>query len=170
MAFAAGLLLLGMTPASAEKSEASPHPEWDYVTFEVKSWGAPVSSWRILASGEGSWTEAVRKEGEPFTTPPTLAWHEIEAKEDHYTALEKILRRLPAPAPDSQACQNFMTDAPYGILRMTKGATTTEIAFNDGCFDDDYRAFVAILKEADEHVAALGKAAPVSRTEEWTGN
>ncbi|MBX7496712.1 hypothetical protein K3172_12675 [Qipengyuania sp. 6B39] len=141
-------------------------PEWDFVAFEVKSWGAPVTSWRMLPDGSGSWTEAVRTEGEPPTTPPALAWHDIEAAPANYAALESILRRLPHPAPNYEDCDNFMNDAPYGTLRLTRGATTTEIAWNDGCMDEDYRAFVAVLKEADEHVASLGKAAPVSRTDD----
>ncbi|WP_369025837.1 hypothetical protein [Qipengyuania sp. RANM35] len=129
-----------------------------------------MTSWRMLPDGGGSWTEAVRKEGEAFNSPPTLVWHEIDPDASNYVVLEKILRRLPKPAPDSQACTNFMTDAPYGLLRMTKGATTTEISWNDGCMDDDYRTFVAVLREADAHVAKLGKAAPVSRTEDPASN
>lgn len=58
-----------------------------------------------------------------------------------------------------------LADAPYGTIRITRGATTTEHAFNTGCFDADYARFVAVLKEADTLVATWGKAAPVSRTE-----
>ena len=134
------------------------------VVFEAKSWGAPIASWRILSNGGGSWTEAVREQG-AAQSDYRLAWHEIEPAAANYIALERILRQLPDPAPDSQACENFMTDAPYGTIRLTRGATTIEIAWNDGCMDDGYRAFMAILREADGHVQALGNAAPVSRIE-----
>ena len=29
---------------------------WDMIAFEVRSWGRPVTSWRLLRSGSGSWT------------------------------------------------------------------------------------------------------------------
>lgn len=145
-----------------------PPPDWDMVSLEVKSWGAPVTSWRILSNGAGSWTEAVVPEGEHPTHPHDQAWHELEADPASYIALENVLRKLPDPAPDPDECENFMTDAPYGVLRMTKGATTTEIAWNDGCMDEDYRAFIAVLREADALIATRGKAAPVSRVEAAT--
>ena len=164
-ALALGAAAIASAAAQApEPAAAPPPPDWDMVSFEVKSWGAPIGSWRILSNGGGSWTETVRKEGAAYGDYQ-LAWHEIEPDAANYVALERILRKLPEPAPDSQSCDNFMTDAPYGILRLTKGATTTEIAWNDGCMDDGYRSFMGILREADEHMTALGKAAPVSRTE-----
>lgn len=149
----------------AAAEEAPPRPDWDMVAFEVKSWGAPVSSWRILSNGGGSWTEAVRPDGQPPTSVPSLAWHEIEPEAANYAELERILRQLPDPAPDADACENFMTDMPYGTLRLTRGATTIEIAWNSGCLDDGYVAFVSTLREADQHMQELGKAAPVSRVE-----
>jgi len=150
---------------SALAHDEPPTPDWDMVAFEVKSWGSPSSAWRILSNGGGSWTEAVAQDGQAYNSPPSLAWHEIEPDAGNYASLEAILRRLPNPAPDSQACDNFMTDMAYGTLRLTRGATTTEVAWNSGCLDDDYVAFMDILREADEHMRALGKAAPVSRIE-----
>lgn len=160
----AGLSVLGSATALHAQGSAEEGP-WDFVEFEVKSWGAPMSPWRILPNGGGSWTESVREDGQPPNMPAAQAWHEIEPEVSNYTGLETILQRLPDPAPDSQDCENFMTDAAYGTLRMTRGATTTEIAWNAGCLDEDYVAFMAILKEADEHMQELGKAAPVSRVE-----
>jgi hypothetical protein len=58
-----------------------------------------------------------------------------------------------------------MTDAPYGTIRLTRGATTTEIAWNSGCMDSQYLRFLSILQSADQKVAAWGKAAPVVQTE-----
>lgn len=158
-------MLLASAPATGgEPAPQLPLPDWDMVAFEAKSWGAPISSWRILSNGDGSWTETVREQGAAYSNY-RLAWHEIEPAAANYIVLQRILRQLPDPAPDSQACENFMTDAPYGTIRLTRGATTIEIAWNDGCMDDGYRAFMAILREADGHVQALGNAAPVSRIE-----
>ncbi|WP_324828268.1 hypothetical protein [Qipengyuania zhejiangensis] len=161
--FAAALASAGC--ATAQDHAPEPRPAWDYVEFEVKSWGSTVSSWRILPDGGGSWTEALREQGQAPSVPASLAWHEITADAANFETLAAILHRLPDPAPDSQACENFMTDAPYGTLRLTRGATTTEIAWNSGCMDENYRAFMTVLKAADEHMAALGKAAPVARTD-----
>ena len=150
---------------TATPSDTPPSPQWDFVEFEVNSWGMPITSWRILPNGGGSWTEAVRDENAPPFSAPSLAWHEIEPDTDNYIALEKILTALPEPAPDPDECENFMTDMPYGKLRLTRGATTTEIAWNSGCLDDGYVAFMGILQAADTPMQTLGKAAPVTRTE-----
>lgn len=161
---AAAVSLAGCFPAYAESPEVPPRPDWDFVSFEVMSWGAPVSSWRILSNGGGSWTETLRAKGAAHYDYK-LAWHEIEPDPFNYIALEKILRHLPDPAPDSQQCDSFISDMAYGTIRLTHGATTIEVAWNDGCMDETYRAFMAVLKQADEHMQALGKAAPVTRTE-----
>ncbi len=59
-----------------------------------------------------------------------------------------------------------MTDMAYGTLRLTRGAITVEIAWNSGCLDDGYRAFIETLKTADDGVAAWGRAGRILRTEE----
>ena len=166
---ASALFLLAPSAAFSGTPADASAPDWDYVEFEVKSWGGPVTSWRILSNGGGSWTEAVRTNGQAPTTPASHAWHEIDPDAANYAALEAILRRLPNPAPDFNSCENFMSDMAYGTLRLTRGATTIEIAWNDGCLDDDYREFMGVLREAHEHMQALGKAAPVSRIEPPAG-
>ncbi|EDL47744.1 hypothetical protein [Erythrobacter sp. SD-21] len=128
-----------------------------------------MASWRILPNGGGSWAEAVRADGDPLNQPAATEWHEIAPDKANYAALVAILAGLPNPAPDFHACTNFMTDAPYGTLCLTKGATTTKIAWNSGCMDEEYRAFLDVLKAADQHMKALGEAAPVSRTEPPAG-
>ncbi|MGQ7830986.1 hypothetical protein [Altererythrobacter sp. Z27] len=152
-------------PAIAQDAPLKPTtPEWDMIAFEVKSWGAPISSWRVLSNGGGSWTETVRAKDAAYSDYQ-LAWHEIEPDPENYITLEKLLRRLPKPVPDSQQCESFLPDMAYGTIRLTRGATTIEIEWNDGCMDESYRAFMAILKQADEHMQGLGKVAPVTRTE-----
>ena len=60
-----------------------------------------------------------------------------------------------------------MTDAAYGTLRMTAGATTTEIEWNSGCLDDDYKTFLSVLREANELVSGWGSAKPADRSEDF---
>lgn len=134
------------------------------IAFEVKSWGRPVSSWRLLADGSGSWTETVAGSGGP-PDAYRLVWHEFAAGADGYRQVEEILSRLPDPAPNYEDCSNYMTDAPYGTIRLTHGATTTEIAWNSGCMDENYRVFTDALKTADTVVAGWGRAGRILRTE-----
>jgi len=141
-----------------------PGPDWDMVAFESKFWGAPLSSWTITAQGGGSWVE-VKEQSPPRHGAYTQVWHEIEPSIDRYIALERILRRLPVPAPNSSQCNQFMTDQAYGTIRMTRGATTTEIAWNSGCRDPEYLTFLDTLKASDQLIAAAGKAGKIIRTE-----
>ena len=164
LSFCAGLALAAL-PAHLTAEPVPDAQAWDFVEFEVKSWGSSRSSWRMLPNGGGSWTVPVQEDGQPPNAPAAQQWHEIEPEAGNYVLLEAILDKLPDPAPDYQDCANFITDAAYGSLRLTRGATTTEIAWNSGCLDDDYVAFMDVLREADQHVQALGKAAPVSRVE-----
>ena len=137
---------------------------WDMIAFEVKSWGRPVTSWRLLADGSGSWTEVVHDEGAP-PDGYRLVWHEFASGEDGYRQVETILSRLPDSIPDHDECSNRMADLPYGTLRLTRGATTVEVAWNSGCMDDGYRTFIETLKAADTAVATWGRAGWILRTE-----
>lgn len=151
------------SPVVAAPETAQPH--WDMISFTMKSWGAPLTIWNILPDGSGGFAEAVHEEGAPPIGPAPMAWHELPADAGHYAKLVAILERLPEEAPNAMECENFMTDAPYGTLRLTRGATTTEIAWNSGCMDDDYRAFMSVLGDANNLVGEVGKAQPVSRTD-----
>jgi len=164
MPFALPLLALSASAAMAQDAAAPPPPpEWDMVVFEMNSWGEPVVSWRITSQGGGSWTETERG---ARLGQYTLVWHEIEPAVEQYIALEEILRNLPQQAPDSSDCENFMTDQPYGTIRLTRGATTAEHAYNAGCMDEAYAAYLATLRSANDLVALWGKEAAVLRREE----
>lgn len=141
-----------------------PPPEWDMVAFETKSWGEPLSSWRLGKDGGGSWTQTVRKDGARLGDY-SLAFHEIATDVQNYIAIERILSLLPEPAPDSSDCANFLSDLPYGTIRLTRGATTTEIAWNSGCMDENYKPFLDVLKRADMLVRKWGESSPILRTE-----
>lgn len=129
------------------------------IALEVRSWGRPVTSWRLLQSGAGRWTETVE------APRRSAVWHEVEVGSSGFAAVAAVLSPLPLPAPDAAACADFMPDLPYGTLRLTRGATTVEIAWNSGCLDADCRAFVQTLKAADSIVAGWGRAGRVLRVE-----
>lgn len=139
-------------------------PVWETITFEAKSWGAPVSRWEYSANSGGVWIDVDDIEGQPIGNY-TLSYHRLEPDQERYLELEALVRELPFPAPDHRACANKINDLPYGTIRLTRGAMTTEIAWNSGCLDPDYIRFVGLLREADQLVAAWGEAAPVARTE-----
>lgn len=160
---AAGIAATTATACAAQETIAPPPgPSFDMVTFEMKSWGEPVVSWRFTSQFGGSWTETER--GDRLGNY-TLVWHEIEPDVERYIALERILLQLPEQAPSSDDCDNFMTDLPYGTIRLTNGATTVEHAYNSGCMDEDYGAFLDLLRSANELVETWGKDAPVLRRE-----
>jgi hypothetical protein len=137
---------------------------WDMIAFEVRSWGRPVTSWRLLHNGSGSWTETVEQRGNHAPRYHAV-WHEVEAGEPGFARVAAELSRPPIPAPDAGSCADYITDLAYGTIRLTRGATTVEIAWNSGCMDADYKAFIQILKAADSIVAGWGRAGRVLRTE-----
>ncbi len=164
----AGLAFMTLaTPATPQEPSAPPPSEadWDMIAFEVKSWGQPLTQWQFTPSYGGVWIEIARKQDSVQPTW-TKTYHPLESDMERYTELERLVRRLQSPAPDPAECTNMMTDQPYGTIRLTRGATTTEIAWNAGCMDTKYIAFMSVLREADELVAGWGKAAPASRTED----
>lgn len=157
--------LLQSADAVAQQTETRWSGPWDLIAFEVLSWGHPVTSWRLLADGSGSWTEAFRKD-DASLGDYRLVWHEFTMGEDGYRQVEKVLSGLPDQIPDFDDCSNRMSDLPYGTLRLTRGAMTVEIDWNSGCLDDGYREFIETLKAADTLVAACGRAGRVLRIEE----
>lgn len=121
-----------------------------------------MHSWRIGKDGGGIWAGPVQ-EGAAAHTAETLAVHEIAPRVQNHAALDAILKNLPQPAPDSNGCANFMTDMPYGTIRLSKGATTSEIAWNSGCMDKNYAQFIAVLKQADGLVREWGARGKILR-------
>jgi hypothetical protein len=151
-------------PKRAPEAAPAIQTSWDFIAFETKGWGVPITSWRILPNGGGSWTETVRAKDAAWSDY-RLSWYEFEPDAFAYTQLVAILNGLPTSAPDSRKCANFMPDMPYGTIRLTKGATTTEIAWNSGCLDPDYQKFIETLKKADMLVAGRGRAGKFLREE-----
>lgn len=135
----------------SRRAQASPpQPQWSAISFETRSWGTLVTSWTVNDGGDGTWT------GKADAAKPDLKVHEFAVGSDGFEKLESIVRKLPEPAPNYDPCEAFMTDQPYGNIRLTKGATTIEIQWNAGCMDADYLAFMDILRSANDTVAAWG--------------
>ncbi|MBY6217350.1 hypothetical protein [Qipengyuania aquimaris] len=159
------LSILWLAPLSAqEAAPPPPPPDYDEVVFEAKLRGQPIAAWSLFVDGSGVWSEFEQEEGAP-AYQYTRIYREIERGVTNYVGLERILRQLPKDVPDYDRCEQRVTDAAYGTIRMTSGARTIELAWNSGCFDEDYRAFMQTLTEADRYVAALGEDGRAMRTE-----
>ena len=164
---AAAALLVSSSIARADhESKAPPPPRWDMIAFEVKSWGQTITRWQFTPQYGGVWVEVSPKADAERPTE-THAFHTLTEDPARFVELADILAKLPRVAPDSDACENMMTDAPYGTIRMSKGATTTEIRWNSGCMDENYATFMGVLREADTLVSGWGKAKPADRTEDF---
>lgn len=137
---------------------------WDRIVFERNSWGVPQGAWRLLPDGTGSWTETEREAGAPLDSYQ-LVRHELGIDPAAYARLRAIIESLPFPPPAYAGCTDFMTDQPYGTLRLEKDAAALEIAYNAGCRDDDYRPLIDGLRRADELVTRFGRDAPIVRGE-----
>ena len=138
--------------------------QWDMIHFEVKSWGGRVYAWQFTPQYGGVHMKNVQPDPSNPNQRAT-AYKTLDQNMQRYGALEAIIARLPTPAPDSSICEDFMSDDAYGTLRLTRGATTTEIAWNAGCKDEAYATFMTFLREADDLVGSWVKDVPVSRTE-----
>lgn len=132
---------------------------WDLVTFETNSWGHPLSSWQLMPDGSGNWVEAVRDEG-AMPGDYRLSRHELEPDPAAYARLRTVIEALPLSPPSRENCASFITDQPYGTLRLQKGERAVELAFNLGCRDEAYRRFLAGLRQADDLVTPRGRAIP----------
>lgn len=162
-----GIFALSSTARASEQPAAQappPTPKWDMVFFEVKNWGEQVYSWQFTPLYGGVHMETLQPEqGQPEVR--TVGYRTLETDAERYAQLERILDRLPDPAPDSNACENFVPDFAYGIIRLSRSATTTEISWNSGCMDRDYAGFLSTLREADSLVSGWARDLPISRTE-----
>lgn len=161
----AGLVMSAAAVAGhrTDGAHAQPHvakgASPDAIAFEMRSWGALVTQWSVQKDGAGFWigtaTDALVV-GERVT-----ARHDLAMGAQAFGEIAAILSALPDPAPDAAQCATFMTDQPYGIVRIMRAATTTEIAWNAGCRDAAYVAFLDVLKAADTRVARAGRKSPV---------
>ncbi len=139
-------------------------PKWDMVRFETKSWGSDVYSWQFTPKYGGVHAENVEPD-DPHAKERLIEYRALEPNPERFQELQAILSELPDPAPDSAQCQKFIPDLAYGTIRLTRGATTTEITWNSGCEDSDYTPFLKVLRDADTLVRHWVKDVPITRTE-----
>jgi len=166
-AFLSAGLLSVATPALATDDTTEPpatETQWDMIHFEVKALGERVYAWQFTPQYGGVHMRNVQPDPSNLNQHAT-AYKTLDQNMQRYVALEAIIAHLSTPAPDSSICEDFMPHDGYGTLRLTRGATTTEIAWNAGCKDEVYATFMTFLREADDLVGSWAKDVPVSRTE-----
>lgn len=155
----AGCTSHGVAPAS------SPVSAPDGFAFEVKSWGAPVHSWIVLADGAATSIVRVSDSGGPFP-PYALEHRRFALSSDALARLRSLATTIPRPVPTDSECEKRMTDAAYGTLSLVRGGETEALAFYEGCFDAYYRPYLGTLKAMDAIVMDASKLAPVEHREE----
>lgn len=139
----------------------------DGIAFEVKSWGALVHSWAVLADGSGTSVTRVSPTGSPW--PPYAIEHRrFVLAPETLAALRALAGEIPRPVPTDDNCQNRITDAAYGTLSLVHGDETEALAFYGGCFDAYYAPYLAKMKAIDGLVLDVTEQAPVERREEVT--
>ena len=164
LAVLAGLMSGGCATLDRPEANSALQTRWDMVSFEMKSWGEPLSSWRLMNDGGGSWTEAIRLE-ESGPGRYELVHHEIPADLKNFAAVERILQTLPSPAPTASNCKKYFPDLPYGTLRLEIGATAVEIAWNSSCQDEAYQPLIDALREINDLVSEWGRNGAILRSE-----
>ena len=173
LAFAAGIVAatLGGCATTATAQSTTERADWDLIEFETKAWGRLMSGWSIGPLGQGAWWVRESDSGEPGPSGPYhISYHEFDIGPAGFAQVSAMLDGLPDPVQVATDCENFRTDDAYGTLRQTIAATTREIAWNNGCQDADYVAFMDKLKAADTLIASAGRAAPVQRIEYFDTN
>lgn len=126
----------------------------------MRSWGNVITEWSVSSSGDGFWSGQSGMAKAGGSVPPMIK-HDLTVGPAKFRELEAMVRKLPSPAPNSSPCKQFMTDQPYGTIRMTSGATTTEIGWNAGCMDKTYLAFLNPLRAVNDTVKSWGEKSPV---------
>lgn len=155
-------MLLALATASCATMSGAPRnaaTQPDLIAFETRSWGRTVSGWSIGPDGSGGWWRSTSESGSPGPYGPfRTTYHEIEPGPEGFARVAALLSGLPDPAPVATECEAFRSDDLYGTVRLTRKATTREIAWNAGCEDALYRAFIGKLHAADTLVAGWGMA------------
>jgi len=160
------LALLPLTACAAAGVEAgTAAPAYEAIAFDINSWGRPIGSWEVHADGtvrhhksEGSVFAAHRIEHRDFTVDSAA-----------YARLAAIAAALPHPRLRRDDCKERAMDLPYGNLRLTRGASEEAVAFDVGCRDARYQAFVGQLQAMDDLVGEWAEQHPVDRFEDVGG-
>ena len=148
----------GKAPANAAQVEA--------IAFLISSWGRPIDNWEVRADGTARHATMVTDEGAPFTTY-RLEHRAFTIAPEDFARLAAIATELPQPRLNREDCEHVVTDFPYGALELARDGASESIAFDTGCLDERYQAFVGQLQAMDEAVTALAREHPVTRVERF---
>ncbi len=162
-----GKALVGTGPV--EKGLAAQPSPIAAVSFRISSWGRPIDSWEVRADGSASHVTMVSDEGASFRTY-RLEHREFTITPDDYARIAAMAEELPQPRPPRDDCDERMTDMPYGALALERGGAREEIAFDVGCRDEPYQAFVDQLHAMDELVTDWAKPHAPVRVEKVGGS
>jgi hypothetical protein len=167
------LLLLGGACADAKdgaigKAQAAQAGPIAAVSFHISSWGRPIDSWAVRADGSASHVTMVSDEGASFQTY-RLEHREFTITADDYARIVALAGELPRPRLSRDDCEQRMTDMPYGALELERGGAREEIAFDVGCRDVRYQAFVEQVQAMDELVTGWAKPHAPARIEQVGG-
>jgi len=137
----------------------------DAISFEVKSWGAPIHSWTFAA--DGSATSIVRhsETGSP-RAPYTLEHRRFALASETVARLGALAEDIPRPVPSDDHCHQRVTDAAYGTLSLSRDGKTEALPFYEGCYDAYYAPYLAKVKEIDALVMAQSSMARIERLED----
>ena len=161
------LTALLLTACSVDAKEgavgkAQAAPAYETIAFEIKSWGHVIRSWDVGADGT---VRHVKIDGSPFADH-RLEHRTFAVEPADFARLATLAAALPSPAPDRDQCRERATDLPYGTLRLSRGNKEVEIAFDSGCLDAPYKAFIEQLIGMDELVGGWVGQRPADSVEE----
>jgi hypothetical protein len=160
-------LLLAACSSSQVGAQLAPAagPAYRAIAFEVRSWGHVIKSWEVDADGA---VRHVKIDGSPFADH-RLEHRDFAVDAAAYARLAALAAELPTPRPDRDQCKERATDLPYGTLRLTGGKGEEAVAFDSGCLDARYRAFIDQLLAMDDLVGGWAAQQPVDSVEEVGG-
>ena len=145
------VLLGGCASMMGTQAPSAAQPPFEAITFEIKSWGRPIDSWAVRADGSAEHVKMVDED--PSTFPEYTLEHRVfTVLPADYAKLSAMAAALPEPRLSRDDCDERATDLPYGTLRLTRGEQEEAIAFDVGCLDARYQAFVGQLRAMDAAV------------------
>ena len=110
MRFWAGSIVCALLAGCQTVPPAEVAPGPDGIAFEVKSWGALVHSWSVLANGTATSVTRVSESGSPWP-PYALEHRRFALSSEQLARLRALANEIPRPVPTDQACENRVTDA-----------------------------------------------------------
>jgi len=162
-------LLMPLLLGACATAPSAPPRAYEAIAFDISSWGRPIDSWEVRADGTASHVKMVQDEGAPFRTY-RLEHREFAVPPADFARLAGMAAALPRPRLDRADCKQRATDLPYGKLRLTQAGSAEDIAFDVGCLDAPYRAFVGQLRAMDAEVTKWAEAHAPARVEAVDGD